>query len=138
MSIRPCDKTSKTKPQRFWDALGPFPRSVWIHPCTPEDSLDRACGNILKRYVLASKGVWPHLPENAHVFADEDGDIQSYTSRGHDGSLSTQDVNARRYGRDPDMEQQWKVSPTKCPVLYRNGSWPVVTAGQLFPVVPSD
>ncbi|KAI2652803.1 hypothetical protein H4Q32_006105 [Labeo rohita] len=96
MSIRPCDKTSKTKPQRFWDALGPFPRSVWIHPCTPEDSLDRACGNILKRYVLASKGVWPHLPENAHVFADEDGDIQSYTSRGHDGSLSTQSVGHQK------------------------------------------
>lgn len=45
-------------------------------------------------------------------------------------------VNARRYGQDPDLEQQWKVSPTKRPVLYRNGSWPVVTAGQLFPVVP--
>ncbi|KAL1255973.1 hypothetical protein QQF64_014034 [Cirrhinus molitorella] len=89
MSIRPCEKTSKTKPQRFGDALGPFPRSVWIHPCTPEDSLDRACGRVLKRYVLASKGVWPHLPENAHVFADEDGDIQSYTNRGHDGRLST-------------------------------------------------
>ncbi|KAL0166177.1 hypothetical protein M9458_038021, partial [Cirrhinus mrigala] len=46
-------------------------------------------GQVLKRYVLASKGVWPHLPENAHVFADEDGDIQSYTPRGHDGSLCT-------------------------------------------------
>ncbi|XP_042601656.1 uncharacterized protein LOC109046486 isoform X2 [Cyprinus carpio] len=83
---RPCDKTSRTKPQRFWDALGPFPRSVWIHPSTPEDSLDRTCGRVLKRSVLASKGVWPHLPENAHVFA-EDGDIQS--NRGHYSSLST-------------------------------------------------
>lgn len=75
-----------TRPQSFWDALGPFPRSVWIHPSTPEDSLDRTCGRVLKRSVLASKGVWPHLPENAHVFA-EDGDIQS--NRGHYSSLST-------------------------------------------------
>ncbi|XP_051729241.1 uncharacterized protein LOC127501338 [Ctenopharyngodon idella] len=84
MSTRP---SSKTDPPRFWDALGPFPRSMWIHPHTPEDSLDRVCGRVLMRSVLASKGVWPHLPENAHVFADEISGILSYTRR-HDDSLA--------------------------------------------------
>ncbi|XP_073787933.1 uncharacterized protein C1orf94 homolog isoform X2 [Danio rerio] len=81
MSTRPFGES----PERSGDALGPFPRSVWIHPHTPEDSLDRTCRRVLRRSVLANKGVWPHLPENAHVFADEDSGI--YTTRGHDGRL---------------------------------------------------
>lgn len=84
MSTISFDESSKTNPPRFWDALGPFPRSTWIHPHTPEDSLDRACGRVLKSSVLASKGVWPHLPENAHVFADENGSFQSYTKKHED------------------------------------------------------
>ncbi|XP_067282619.1 uncharacterized protein [Pseudorasbora parva] len=60
---------------------------MWIHPHTPEDSLDRACGRVWKRSALASKGVWPHLPENAHVFADENCGIQNYI-RGNDDSLT--------------------------------------------------
>ncbi len=60
---RPCDKTSITKPQRFGDALGPFPRSVWIHPCTPEGSLDRACGIVFKRSVLCEqRTLWQSIP----------------------------------------------------------------------------
>ncbi|XP_076864816.1 uncharacterized protein c19h1orf94 isoform X2 [Brachyhypopomus gauderio] len=55
----------------FWDALGPFPRSVWIHPHTPEDALDRICLKIWKRSVWAQRAVWPHLPEYADRFADD-------------------------------------------------------------------
>ncbi|XP_026144647.1 uncharacterized protein c19h1orf94 isoform X2 [Carassius auratus] len=102
MSTSLCDKTSRTKPQRMWDALGPFPRSAWIHPCTPEDSLDRACARVFKRSVLASKGIWPHLPENAHVFA-EDGDTQSY--RGHCGRLSTQSAGHQKLDKVMIMTQ---------------------------------
>ncbi|XP_043073904.1 uncharacterized protein LOC122323863 [Puntigrus tetrazona] len=102
MSARPCEETSRIKPHRFWNALGPFPRSVWIHPCTPEDSLDRACGRVLKRSVLASEGVWPHLPENAHLFA-EDGAIRS--RRGHYGSLSSQSMGHQKLDKVMLMTQ---------------------------------
>ncbi|XP_059411286.1 uncharacterized protein LOC132144735 isoform X2 [Carassius carassius] len=102
MATSLSDKKSRTKPQRLWDALGPFPRSVWIHPCTPEDSLDRACARVLKRSVLASKGIWPHLPENAHVFA-EDGDTQSY--RGHCGRLFTQSAGHQKLDKVMLMTQ---------------------------------
>lgn len=30
-------------------ALGPFPRYVWIHQDTPQDSLDKICHDIWKR-----------------------------------------------------------------------------------------
>ncbi|KAM5248648.1 uncharacterized protein C1orf94 homolog [Ctenodactylus gundi] len=42
-------------------ALGPFPRYVWIHQDTPQDSLDKACHEIWKRV----QGLQPsveHLP----------------------------------------------------------------------------
>jgi len=36
-SSRSFDESSKTK--RFWDALGPFPRSTWIHPHTHQRTI---------------------------------------------------------------------------------------------------
>lgn len=30
-------------------ALGPFPRYIWIHQDTPQDSLDKTCHEIWKR-----------------------------------------------------------------------------------------
>ena len=30
-------------------ALGPFPRYIWIHEDTPQDSLDKTCHEIWKR-----------------------------------------------------------------------------------------
>ncbi|KAK5855315.1 hypothetical protein PBY51_005424 [Eleginops maclovinus] len=33
----------------FARALGPFPRSTWIHPHVPHDNFDRVCKNIWKR-----------------------------------------------------------------------------------------
>ncbi|XP_062846786.1 uncharacterized protein LOC134308810 isoform X2 [Trichomycterus rosablanca] len=52
-------------------ALGPFPRSVWIHSDTPEDQLDQVCFRIWRRSVLAQGSIWPHLAENAHRFMDD-------------------------------------------------------------------
>ncbi|XP_026785936.3 uncharacterized protein LOC113536281 [Pangasianodon hypophthalmus] len=49
-------------------ALGPFPRSIWIHPDIPEDELDRVCFRIWRRSVLAQRGIWPHLAENVPRF----------------------------------------------------------------------
>ncbi|KAG1947037.1 hypothetical protein F2P79_013011 [Pimephales promelas] len=65
MSSRSFDESSKTK--RFWDALGPFPRSTWIHSHTPEDSrLDRACGRVLKRSILVSRATQKHIKTAPH------------------------------------------------------------------------
>lgn len=39
-------------------ALGPFPRYIWIHQDTPQDSLDKTCHEIWKRV--------QGLPETLH------------------------------------------------------------------------
>ncbi|KAI4817587.1 hypothetical protein KUCAC02_010972 [Chaenocephalus aceratus] len=36
-------------PRMFTSALGPFPRSTWIHPHVPRDNFDRVCEIIWKR-----------------------------------------------------------------------------------------
>ncbi|KAM9268204.1 uncharacterized protein C1orf94 homolog [Morus bassanus] len=39
--------------------LGPFPRHIWIHSNTPQDSLDEACHNIWKRVQQLSEELQP-------------------------------------------------------------------------------
>lgn len=40
---------SSTLVARRPSALGPFPRYIWIHQDTPQDSLDKTCHEIWKR-----------------------------------------------------------------------------------------
>ncbi|KAL7830344.1 hypothetical protein SRHO_G00314710, partial [Serrasalmus rhombeus] len=65
------ERTRATRKRSLRAAVGPFPRSVWIHPHAPEDELDRVCFKIWKRSVWAKRHIWPHLAENAHRFADD-------------------------------------------------------------------
>lgn len=41
--------------------LGPFPRHIWIHDNTPQDSLDKACHKIWKRVQGLSEELQPVL-----------------------------------------------------------------------------
>ncbi|XP_037391461.1 uncharacterized protein C1orf94-like [Pygocentrus nattereri] len=65
------ERSRATRKRSLRAAVGPFPRSVWIHPHAPEDELDRVCFKIWKRSVWAKRHIWPHLAENAHRFADD-------------------------------------------------------------------
>ncbi|XP_019403087.1 PREDICTED: uncharacterized protein C1orf94 homolog [Crocodylus porosus] len=42
--------------------LGPFPRHIWIHHNTPQDSLDKACHDIWKRVQGLSEDLQPSSP----------------------------------------------------------------------------
>ncbi|KAJ1176999.1 hypothetical protein NDU88_002265 [Pleurodeles waltl] len=41
---------------------GPFPRYIWIHQDTPQDSLDKACHEIWKRVQDLPDGLRPKVP----------------------------------------------------------------------------
>ncbi|XP_041933608.1 translation initiation factor IF-2-like isoform X1 [Alosa sapidissima] len=50
---------------------GPFPRSVWTHPYSPADDLDRLCAEIWKRAEQTKKGVWSFLLDNNRLFSND-------------------------------------------------------------------
>lgn len=44
-------------------ALGPFPRYIWIHQDTPQDSLDKTCHEIWKRVQGLPEALQPRTKE---------------------------------------------------------------------------
>ncbi|XP_035201758.1 uncharacterized protein C1orf94 homolog [Oxyura jamaicensis] len=57
--------------------LGPFPRHVWIHDNTPQDSLDKACHKIWKRVQGLSEELQPALcSEPSETLRRENGNSQ--------------------------------------------------------------
>ncbi|XP_064203710.1 uncharacterized protein LOC135261384 isoform X3 [Anguilla rostrata] len=50
--------------KRRWDAWAPFPRSVWIHPNTPKDDLDRICFQIWTRIQSPGQDLRSVSPDN--------------------------------------------------------------------------
>ncbi|XP_066531799.1 uncharacterized protein [Hoplias malabaricus] len=67
----PFTGSDGTQTNRRRHALGPFPRSTWIHPLAPEDDLDKVCFSIWKRSVWAARYVWQPHEEKAHRSADD-------------------------------------------------------------------
>ncbi|XP_041757626.1 translation initiation factor IF-2 isoform X1 [Coregonus clupeaformis] len=57
----------RTTLKRSWITVGPFPRSLWIHPGAPEDDFDRVCAKIWRDSKKAEFGIWPHMEKDSMV-----------------------------------------------------------------------
>lgn len=50
---------------------GPFPRSLWTHPYSPEDDFDRLCAEIWKRAERTKKGMWSYSLDYCSLFNND-------------------------------------------------------------------
>ena len=44
--------------KRSWDAVGPFPRSIWTNPSVPVDDYDRICREIWEKAKKSKAAMW--------------------------------------------------------------------------------
>ncbi|CDQ94745.1 unnamed protein product [Oncorhynchus mykiss] len=100
----------RTALKRSWSTVGPFPRSLWIHPGVPEDDFDRVCAKIWRDSKKAGFGIWPHMEKDSMPPANE-----------HPPNQDIPPDPDRRAEEDPVRPQNiyCEVRDNKCPVTRR-------------------
>ncbi|XP_042150925.1 uncharacterized protein LOC121838990 [Oncorhynchus tshawytscha] len=100
----------RTALKRSWSIVGPFPRSLWIHPGVPEDDFDRVCAKIWRDSKKAGFGIWSHMEKDSMAPANEhppDQDIPpAPDGRAEEDPVRPQNIHG-------------EVRDNKCPVTRR-------------------